>query len=161
MFTVLCGVWLGSFYKLLANAFSSHYPGSISSPVANFIIASCSLYSFSTSGPRLPTATTDLTFSSSWREDICTGIKQKSADRDEFLGPGHKHLVSSRRAVSTLSKATELQLCLLPIVAWQRLSVAFRQTWITQMPKILSNSFCSLNNNWFTMKGALLEKSWL
>lgn len=155
----MCGVWLGSFYKLLANAFSSHYPGSISSPVANFIIASCSLF------PPLDLAYLQPPLTSSFPvpegKDICTGIKQKSADRDEFLGPGHKHLVSSRRAVSILSKATELQLCLLPIVAWQRLSVAFRQTWITQMPKILSNSFCSLNNNWFTMKGALLEKSWL
>lgn len=53
---------------------------------------------------------------------------EKSADRDEFLGRDHKHLVRSRTTVSSLSKATELQLCLLPIVAWQRLSVAFRQT---------------------------------
>lgn len=48
--------------------------------------------------------------------------------QDKILGPNHKHLARSRGTVSSLPKATELQLCLLPAVAWQRLSVAFRQT---------------------------------
>lgn len=58
---------------------------------------------------------------------------------DEVLGPNHKHLASTEGTANP-SAVTDPQLCLLPIAAWQRLWVAFRQTWITQMPKILWNS---------------------
>jgi len=45
----------------------------------------------------------------------------QTATGDEFLGPAHKHLASSEGTASNPSKVAGPQLCLLPVVAWQRL----------------------------------------
>lgn len=81
-------------------------------------------------------------------KESCTHWHQTDKPRvdqtgDEFLGPNRKHLASTDGTANP-SAVTNPQLCLLPIAAWQRLWVAFRQTWITQMPKILWNSCLQL-----------------
>lgn len=150
LFTALHDVWtpteeqlskaLGPFHKLLTNAHRYHYLGS-SSPVTNFIMpsgVSCSVL------PSLHLWTLPVSLPFPVPEGklhaLASNINLQTDTGDEFLGPNHKHLASSEGTASNPSKVTEPQLCLLPIVAWQRLGVAFRQTWITQIPKILSNS---------------------